>query len=227
MIFYARENQLLSEHLEAVSVLARLFASKFGFGNAGSLIGLLHDQGKYMEAFQNYLQRSLHGEDARRGEVIHALQGAKFVEESIPDKLMSDILGNVISSHHGGLFDSISDGKRTLSKKITKPEDTLHYEEAVENFCPAIELDPIKVEFWGFIEVCRQHQLDAPFMLHLLGKSLFSSIVDADRCNSAGLNLKDDLPDWKWLGSFEGDLVETQLSFWAIFFSTSTPFTHR
>jgi CRISPR-associated endonuclease/helicase Cas3 len=202
MSFYARENQLLSEHLTVVSVLSQLFAGKFGFGNIGSLVGLLHDQGKYTGAFQNYLQRSLNGEDVRRGEVIHALQGAKFVDESISDQLISDVLGNVISSHHSGLFDSISDGERTLSKKITKPEDKMHYEEAVGNFRPAIGLKPIEVEFLSFFKICQQHQLDAPFMLHLLTKVLFSCVVDADRCNSAGLDLKDDLPDWSWIGRF-------------------------
>ncbi len=202
MIFYARENQLLSEHLAAVSGLAQLFAGKFGFGSVGSLAGLLHDQGKYTGVFQDYLQRSINGEDARRGEVIHALQGAKFVDESISDRLISDILGNVISSHHSGLFDSISDGERTLSKKITKPEDKLHYEEAVANFRPDIDLKSIESEFLAAFNICQQHQLDAPFMLHLLTKTLFSCVVDADRCNSAGLDVKSYLPEWTWIGRF-------------------------
>lgn len=208
MTYYAHENQLLSEHLEDVSGLTKLFAGKFEFSYTGYLIGLLHDQGKYTKAFQNYLQRSLHGENVRRGEVVHALQGAKFVDEAISDRLVSDIFGNVIASHHGGLFDSISNGERTLSNKIAKPENKLHYKEAVGNFCPAIDLKQIEEEFLAFIRVCKHHQLDAPFMLHLLAKALFSSVVDADRCNSAGLNLNNDLPDWKRMG----ELLEKYLS---------------
>ena len=48
---------------------------------------------------------------------------------------LRDIVGNVIATHHGGLFDNISNDERTLSVKTNKSEDKLHYAEAVNAFC--------------------------------------------------------------------------------------------
>lgn len=197
MNYYARDNQLLSDHLEGASKLAGLFGSKFGFENAGAVVGLLHDHGKYTCAFQKYLKRSLNGESVRRGEVIHALQGARFVDEAIADPLISDILGNAIAMHHSGLFNCVFEGKRTLTVKADKPENILHYKEAVGNFSPSVDVDKIKAEVWRVSKICQENKLDAPFILHLLTKALFSCVVDADRCNSAGLYIEGELPDWK------------------------------
>ena len=197
MNYYARKNQLLSDHLNETAVLSRQFAGKFGAGDTGALVGLLHDQGKYTFAFQDYLKRSLNGEPTKRGEVIHALQGAKYINETFVDALISDILGNVISSHHGGLFDSISDSQRTLSNKINKPEEQLYYKEATANFSPEITVEAIQKELCDTVKICEKHNLEASFMLHLLTKVLFSSLVDADRSNSAGLHLEEEIPDWK------------------------------
>lgn len=196
-MFYARDNQLLSEHLKDTSTLASLFAGKFGFENAGAIAGLLHDLGKYTCAFQDYLRRSLNGEATRRGEVIHALQGAKFVDEVTIDQFMSDILGNVIAMHHSGLFDCVFEGERTLGRKAKKTEEKLHYEEAIANFSPAVDVDKIKIEILRVCKVCQENSLDAPFMLHLLTKAIFSSVVDADRCNSAGFNVGNEPPGWE------------------------------
>ncbi len=48
--------QSLQAHLHGVSRLAAEFASKFGCATHGELIGLLHDLGKFSEAFQTYIQ---------------------------------------------------------------------------------------------------------------------------------------------------------------------------
>ncbi|WP_372808783.1 CRISPR-associated endonuclease Cas3'', partial [Pontiella sp.] len=196
MKYFARGNQELREHLEETSKLAKRFARKFGMENSGSFAGLLHDQGKYTCVFQDYLERSLKGEPTRRGEVIHALQGAKFVDGAMTDDLVSDILGNAIATHHSGLFDNISEGRRTLISKTDKPEKVLHYEESISNFCPAVDSDMIKSEIWRVCNTCQENKLDAPFMLHLQTKSIYSCLVDADRCNSSGLDIGGVLPDW-------------------------------
>lgn len=199
MIYYARENQRLQDHLLETAELAKIFARVFGCENLAYLSGLLHDLGKYTYAFKEYLRRSLAGEDVRRGEVIHALQGAKFAEEKIRDHVLSDIIGNVIAAHHGGLFDSLSDGERTLSIKTNKGEDKLHYNEAISNFCPDINETDIKTEILNFCRTSQEKKLNLHFMLHLLTKAIYSCVVDADRCNSAGLKINDTAPDWNVL----------------------------
>jgi CRISPR-associated endonuclease/helicase Cas3 len=196
MIYYARKDQELQDHLTETATLAKAFARVFGCENAGYLAGLLHDLGKYTQAFQVYLKRSLRGEEVTRGEVIHALQGAKLIEETIKDHLISDIIGNVIATHHGGLFDNIADGERTLSVKTNKCEDKLHYAEAVKEFFPSIDEVELKTEILSFCQTSQAKKLNPSFMLHLLTKAIYSCVVDADRCNSADLKINDSITNW-------------------------------
>jgi len=195
--YYARETQLLSKHIEGTANLAKDFGKVFGFSNTAFTTGLLHDLGKFTGAFQDYLERSLRGEKTVRGEVIHALQGAKFAAEKIKDPVISDIIGNIIASHHGGLLDSITEGERTLSIRTDKSEDKLHYKEAVKVYSPGINENELKGEIQDFCRTCQIKELNPFFMLHFLTKALYSCLVDADRCNSAGLEVYNAVPDWK------------------------------
>ena len=200
MTYYARENQELSDHLEGVAGLAEKFASIFGCSSMGYTSGVLHDMGKYTRAFQDYLERSLKGEAVTRGEVIHALQGAKFVKERIKKTIIrdivTDIIGNVIATHHGGLFDGISDGERMLSVKTNKNEEALHYVEAIKAFSPDIDEVALEAEILNICRTSQKNKLSPHFMLHLLTKAIFSCVVDADRCNSAGLEINESAPEW-------------------------------
>ena len=196
MTYYARESQELSEHLDHTANLAKKFAGVFGCGNTAYWAGLLHDLGKYTTAFQDYLGRSLRGENVTRGEVIHALQGAKFAAEVIREPVIADIIGNIIATHHGGLFDNVTDGERTLSVKTNKGEDRLHYEEAVRAFSPGINETELRTEIVNFCRTRQVNKFSPHFMLHLLTKAVYSCVVDADRCNSAGLEISDRIPDW-------------------------------
>ncbi len=199
MIYYARKKQMLSDHLENTAKLAKKFADVLGCANIAYTAGLLHDLGKYTQEFQNYLERSMKGEDVTRGEVIHALQGAKFAEEMIKDPVVADIIGNIIATHHGGLFDNITDGERTLLVKTGKGEDKLHYEEAKNQFSPSINEAYLKTEVLKICQICKEKRLSPFFMLHLLTKIIYSCVVDADRCNSAGLEINNATPDWETL----------------------------
>ncbi len=201
MTYYARKNQTLLEHSNNTANLAKRFADAFGCSRIASTAGLLHDFGKHTMAFQDYLERSLNGETLKRGEVIHSLQGAKFVTEEIKDSYISDIIGNIIATHHGGLYDNLTDGERTLSLKINKTEEKLHYEEAKKVFSPTIHEDELKAEILYFCKTCISKGFSPNFMLHLLTKAIYSSLVDADRCDAAGLEIKDAMPDWDKLNS--------------------------
>ena len=44
------------EHCMDVAKLAEQFASEFGMGNGGYILGLLHDKGKEKKEFQEYIQ---------------------------------------------------------------------------------------------------------------------------------------------------------------------------
>ena len=51
-----KETQALATHLLEVAEIAKRLAAKINVPEAGELIGLLHDFGKYSAAFQNYIQ---------------------------------------------------------------------------------------------------------------------------------------------------------------------------
>lgn len=131
--------QSLFTHLSETSALAGEAADKIGLRNAGALIGLLHDFGKYSSKFQRYIrhvtQRKDHqgdqdkddaaedsdGYHPKRGDVDHSTAGAQWVydtfresarRETRPDgrlELIGQILSVCIASHHSGLIDILDD----------------------------------------------------------------------------------------------------------------------
>ena len=92
--------QPLREHLLKVQAEAEARGAKFGTDKAAGLAGLLHDLGKYTEAFQ----KRLHGGPA----VDHATAGAKMVNtlaETAMDRAMAQLIAYAIAGHHTGLPD--------------------------------------------------------------------------------------------------------------------------
>jgi CRISPR-associated endonuclease/helicase Cas3 len=98
--------QPLAEHLQNVADLAAEHAAKFGAAEWGRMAGLLHDAGKFSEAFQDYIE----GKPAR---VDHATFGAVIAAETW--KKIGRLLAYVIAGHHAGLAngDEADTGDRT------------------------------------------------------------------------------------------------------------------
>ena len=86
--------QPLSKHLRNVADKARRFAEPLGFAEVAKLSGLLHDLGKYNEAFQEYLA----GDRPGSVETHHAVYGAALA-------FSREWLGPAfaIAGHHAGL----------------------------------------------------------------------------------------------------------------------------
>ena len=85
--------QTVLEHLEGTAALAEQFARPFGGGEQARLAGMLHDIGKYSEAFQARLQGS-------RSTVDHSTAGA---QEAF--RLRQPEAAFAIAGHHSGLPD--------------------------------------------------------------------------------------------------------------------------
>ena len=51
------EAQSNDEHQHGVAELASRFASDFGMGEWGRVLGLLHDKGKEQDGFQRYIKK--------------------------------------------------------------------------------------------------------------------------------------------------------------------------
>jgi CRISPR-associated endonuclease/helicase Cas3 len=94
------------------------------------------------------------------------------------------------------LFDNITNGERTLTLKTNKSEDKLHYEEAKKQYSPSINEVELKTEILSICQKIKIKALSPYFMLHLLTKAIYSCVVDADRCDSAGMVIDDSMPDW-------------------------------
>ncbi len=95
-----REWELLKDHLDCVADLAQRFATQFAGADFGYIAGLLHDIGKYSDAFQ----ARLHGSKA---DAPHSIAGAKLAEEVYGDRT-GRMIAYAIASHHGGLPNGIA-----------------------------------------------------------------------------------------------------------------------
>jgi CRISPR-associated endonuclease/helicase Cas3 len=203
--------QCILEHLQGSAELAKVFAGKVDMPMFGEVLGLLHDLGKYSEAFQNYIKSSS-GElepsdeeyiDARtvRGKIDHSSAGAHYVwrESGISDiqRLAASILALCIASHHSGLIDVIApDGTDVFSKRMCKSDDKVHYNDSVSFLDDEIEFrakallaSPVlEDELKSACAKMRQFvgsTVTAQFTLGFLTRFLFSALIDADRLNSA------------------------------------------
>ncbi len=172
-IFYAHsaqslpeeEWQLLNDHLLTVGKLAAAKASHFGAADMGNVAGVLHDLGKYCQAFQDRLRGS-------SKKVDHATWGAKIVVERYGE--LGKILAYGIAGHHAGL----SDGRENVDNRITPLADRLRRELETN-------LNPVWEQ-----EIALGDNLRLPpfqprrgqqfFQLAFLGRMLFSCLVDAD-----------------------------------------------
>lgn len=162
--------QPLLQHLEQSAALAKRFAEPFGAGRAAALAALLHDLGKYNPKFQQRLS----GDPAR---VEHALAGAAVVAEMGQgvDVFLTRILAYAIAGHHAGLPDFIGDYAlmQRLGDYQGEELDSCWREE----LGPA--LDALELKAGGLLPFKPQRE-QGGFQLALLGRMLFSCLVDAD-----------------------------------------------
>ena len=122
-------------------------------------MGLLHDLGKYSGEFQTYLQSAVglinpdedEYVDARglKGKVDHSTAGAQLVWEELSKqggmgRIVGQILGLCIASHHSGLIDCLSSVttqpvEDMFTKRISKQDDKTHLREAMSKMDTLID----------------------------------------------------------------------------------------
>ena len=147
------------EHCKAVAELAKEFASEFGMGVWGYILGLLHDKGKEKKEFQEYIQDVNgipgHKHWTQKGKA-HAYVGAIMAKKLYGNSALS-FFCNQIASHHRGLYDYYE-----LEKIVNQPwpEDVIQEMERCKLTQPSFKMRK---------EDC-----------HHLSRMLFSCLVDAD-----------------------------------------------
>ncbi len=149
--------QTNEEHSEGVAALCERFASAFGLGSFGRLLGLLHDRGKERRDFQRYIRRNS-GFDPGAGpydDKSHAAIGAVLVSEVANT---CGMLENCIAGHHAGLYD--------LHELRAKLKETAIPDE-VSGSAPGFSADSLK---------CVKTEDDVQHVTRML----YSCLVDAD-----------------------------------------------
>lgn len=95
------------DHSIGVAALAKQFASEFGMGDWGYILGLLHDKGKEKKQFQDYIL-DINGVNGHKGWTphgkAHAYVGAQLAL-SLYGKSAMPLFCNPICGHHVGLYD--------------------------------------------------------------------------------------------------------------------------
>jgi len=159
--------QTLQDHLLAVAELASAMAMPLGLDKPAYLAGLFHDLGKYTADFQ----KRLTGADIR---VDHSTAGAVLLAETASghDKDIADIIGYAILGHHAGLPDRLNDTAACLNRRVEQFKDTLD----------PVWRNELPVDATGLVPafVTRFTKDRADFQFSVMGRMLFSCLVDAD-----------------------------------------------
>lgn len=151
--------QSIRQHLKGTAEMARRFAESFGAGDEAYAAGIMHDIGKYSDAFQ----RRLHGGP----KVDHATAGAY---ELLRAQRLAAAFG--VAGHHGGLPNCGGNGD-TADKATFKGRMKKALLGKVPDYSAWItEAAPLPTAAWQ-----RPHdKLDAAMMIRML----FSCLTDAD-----------------------------------------------
>lgn len=144
--------QTLEQHLRGVASMSGLYAQKLNLKDQGELIGLLHDLGKYSQAFQSYIKSAVgllnQDEDEEfvdaaglKGKIDHSTAGAQLIWQELSKQgqlgqIVGQILTLCVASHHSGLIDCLSSdvnslGKDVFSKRMNKVDEFTHLHEAL------------------------------------------------------------------------------------------------
>ena len=143
--------QTLAIHLQEVALIAKQLAAKINVPEAGELIGLLHDFGKYSKSFQDYIQSATGLIDpdsdnfvnagALKGKIDHSTAGAQWVWQELSKdgknsgrNLCGQILALCIASHHSGLIDCLTPhGINGFKKRMDKEDEKSNLAECKKN----------------------------------------------------------------------------------------------
>lgn len=146
-----RQKQTVQQHLLSVSDITGQLANKIGLKEAGELIGLLHDFGKYSQSFQNYIQSATEilnpdldddfvDANALKGKIDHSSAGAQWIWQQLSPRLnglgalCAQVMALCVASHHSGLIDCLKpEGADGFMDRMKKSDENTHLSECKLN----------------------------------------------------------------------------------------------
>jgi CRISPR-associated endonuclease/helicase Cas3 len=181
--------QLLKDHLIGSAARARAFGEVLNLAKAAEQAALVHDLGKYTDAFQQRLEGS-------GGKVDHSTAGAWLVwNDDNPTTLFwRQLIAYAIAGHHAGLPDRTGEaGGASLEERITRFDPSA--------LAPiwASEISPDLSQIAP--DICPHPEKQAiGFQLSMLGRMLFSCLIDADRADAEAFAVRigSQLADRRW-----------------------------
>ena len=208
------KEQTVQQHLIEVSRSCRCLAEKINARDAGELIGLVHDFGKYSQQFQAYLQSAtgmLNPDvddefvdfEVLKGKIDHSSAGAQWVWEKFrrygpQGKLVGQILALCLASHHSGLIDCLKpEGRNGFIARVNKDDEKTHLKECehvadneilekINSLATKTLIQDCSLQIFQLVDPQRkQSEIVNQFKVGLWTRYLFSCLIDADRINSA------------------------------------------
>ncbi|MGN1019561.1 MAG: CRISPR-associated endonuclease Cas3'' [Aristaeellaceae bacterium] len=174
------------EHLAAVSEMAGQFGASIGLAQEATLAGLLHDFGKYSDAFAQVLKGT-------RSHVDHAICGAALLNQTTRGRAAYQPVVTAINGHHDGLIDR----NMLVEKLVQSVSSTGRLEANAGKDAALCGPDAYQAAYAIFHQdfpawaVKLQACPLPPLQDMLRTRMLFSCLVDADYTVSA----RDDAPD--------------------------------
>lgn len=171
--------QLLRDHLSKTRALATELGEASGISQLAGIAGLLHDIGKYSQAFQNRLRGS-------NQTVDHATAGAREILALFPDsphKEFAELISYCIAGHHTGLpnygskGDMEADGTLLARREKKKLEDYSAYKSEIAP--DALQFQPLSIKS-GRFRLGGKEKSYAGFSVSFLTRMLFSTLGCVD-----------------------------------------------
>jgi len=219
--------QLLVDHSKNSAKYAASCLRGVGLEQTGTLMGLIHDCGKFKKEFQAYLTDP----NGVRGSVNHTFAGTRLLLERYHtsddgmDKLAAELLAFAVGSHHGQ-FDCVDENRHSGFDHRLKKEN-IGYTESVKNFydhcLSATELDNLFAKAVAELSrVClgmaedRSDLEEYRFQLSLLARLLLSALIEGDRRDTIefmiGSQITPDPENWQMFWKPYLERIESKMA---------------